>query len=116
MKEAQENAQKEQQRLRKEQVMVEQQQAMIEAEGKQRLQEQWEKSQDSIIRAKKGLEDLQNKTASVKGLPSQISGQEEELKALDSLDNSPKRENKDILGIAETTPVRLTSYPSSESL
>ena len=38
------------------------------------------------------------------------------MKALDALDDSPKRENKDILGIAETTPVRLTSYPSSESL
>ena len=44
MKEAQENAQKEQQRLRKEQIMIEQQWAMIEAEGKQRLQEQWEKT------------------------------------------------------------------------
>ena len=50
--------------------MIEQQWAMIEAEGKQRLQEQWEKTQDSILRAKKGLEDLWNKTASVKGLPS----------------------------------------------
>ena len=70
MKEAQENAQKEQQRLREEQVMIEEQWAMIEAEGKQRLQEQWEKTQDSILRAKKGLEDLQNKTALVMGLPS----------------------------------------------
>ena len=96
--------------------MIEQQWAMIEAEGKQKLQEQWEKTQDSIIRAKKGLEDLQNKTASVKGLPSQISGQEEELKTLVALDNSPKKKNKDISGIAQTTPVRLTSYPSSKSL
>ena len=52
MKEAQENAQKEQQRLRKEQVMIEEQWTMIEAERKQRLQEQWEKTQDSILRAK----------------------------------------------------------------
>ena len=96
--------------------MIEQQWAMIEAEGKQRLQEQWEKTQDSILRAKKGLESLQNKTVSVKGLPSQISAQEEELKALVALDDSPKKENKDISGIAETTPVRLTSYPSSKSL
>ena len=43
LKEAQENAQKEQQTLRKEQIMIEQQWAIIEAEGKQRLQEQWEK-------------------------------------------------------------------------
>ena len=38
------------------------------------------------------------------------------LKALVALDDSPKKEDKDITGIAETTPVRLTSYPSSESL
>ena len=96
--------------------MIELQWAMIEAEGKQRLQEQWEKTQDSILRAKMGLEDLENKTVSVKGLPSQISGWEEELKTLVTLDDSPKKENKDISGIAETTPVRLTSYPSSKSL
>ena len=48
--------------------MIEQQWAMIKAEGKKRLQEQWEKTQDSMLRTKKGLEDLQNKTASVKGL------------------------------------------------
>ena len=52
MKEAWENAQKEQQRLRKEKVMIEEQWAMIEAEGKQRLQEQQKKTQDSILRAK----------------------------------------------------------------
>ena len=90
--------------------------AMIEVEGKQRLQEQWEKTQDSILRAKKGLENLQNKTTSIKGLPPQISGQEEEMTALVALDDSPKEEDKDILGIAKTTPVRLTSYPSSKSL
>ena len=38
------------------------------------------------------------------------------MKALVALDDSPKKENQDISGIAETTPVRLTSYPSSESL
>ena len=76
--------------------MIEQQWAMIEAEGKQRLQEQQEKIQDSILRAKKGLKSLQNKTVSVKGLPLQISAQEEELKALVALDDSPKKENKDI--------------------
>ena len=54
MKEAWKNAQKEQQRLREEQEMIEKQWAMIEVEGKQRLQEQWEKTQDSILRAKKG--------------------------------------------------------------
>ena len=54
MKEAQENAQKEQQRLRKEQVMIEEQWAMIEAEGKQRLQEQWEKNPRLHSKSKKG--------------------------------------------------------------
>ena len=83
--------------------MIEQQRAKIEAEGKQRLQDQWEKTQDSILRAKEGLEDLQNKTVSVKGLPSQISGQEQELKALVALDDSPKKKTKDISGIAEVT-------------
>ena len=59
---------------------------------------------------------MQDKTVSVKGPPSQVNGQEEELKALVALDNSPKKENKDISGIAKMAPVRLTSYPSSESL
>ena len=71
--------------------MIEKQQVMIEAKGKERLQEQQEKTQDSILRAKKGLEDLQNKTALVVGLPPQISGQDKELKALVALDDSPKR-------------------------
>ena len=38
------------------------------------------------------------------------------MKALVALDNSPKKKKKNISGIAETTPVRLTSYPSSENL
>ena len=96
--------------------MIEEQWVMIEAEGKQRLQEQWEKTQDSILRAEKGVADLQNKTALVMGLPPQISGQEEELKALVTLDDSHKKENRGISGITESTLVRLTSYPSSESL
>ena len=88
---------------------------MFEAEGKQTSGAMGENPR-LHYKSKKGLEDLQNKTASVKGLPSQISGQEEELKALVALDDSPKNGNKDISGIAETTPVRLTSYPSSKSL
>ena len=61
MKEARENAQKEQQRLRKEQEMIEKQRAIIEHTGEQKCQEQRKKTQDSILRVKKGLKDLQNK-------------------------------------------------------
>ena len=49
--------------------MIEKQWAMIEAKGEQRLQEPQEKTQDSILRAKKGLEELQNKTVLVVSLP-----------------------------------------------
>ena len=50
------------------------------------------------------------------GLPPWVSGQEEDLKALVALDDSPKKENKGIPGATEPIPVKLTSYPSSESL
>ena len=88
MKEAQENAQKEEQRLREEQEMIEKQWTMIEVESKQRLREQREKTQDSILRAKKGLKELQNKTALFVGLPPQTSEQEDELKASEMLGKS----------------------------
>ena len=78
--------------------MIEKQRAMIEAKGEQRLWEQREKTQDSILRAKKGLEDLQNKTALVVGLPLQTSEQEDELKASVALDKSSNSKNKGISG------------------
>ena len=78
-------------RLKEEQVMIEKQWGMIEAEGKQRLQEQWEKTQDSIVRAKKGLEDLQNKTALVMGMSPQASRQERELEVLVTSNDWPPR-------------------------
>ena len=79
--------------------MIEKQQAMIEAEGKQRLQEQQEKTQDSILRTKKGLKDLQNKTALVMGLSPQASRQERELEVLVASNDSPQKENKGTLGL-----------------
>ena len=82
---------------------------MIEAEGKQRLQEQWEKTQDSILRAKKGLEDLQNKTALVMGLSPQASRQEKGLEVMVASDDSPQKENKGTLEAVEPVPVNLTS-------
>ena len=96
--------------------MIEKQWAVIEAEGKQRLQEQWEKTQDFILRAKMRLEDLQNKTALVMGLSPQASRQEKGLEVLATSDDSPQKENKGTLEAAELVPVNLTSYPSSESL
>ena len=71
--------------------MIEKQWAMSEAEGKQRLQEQWEKTQDTILRAKKGLEDLQNKTALVMGLSPWVSKQERELEDLVTSDGPPEQ-------------------------
>ena len=96
--------------------MIEKQWAMIEAEGEQRLQEQWEKTKDFILRAKKGLEDLQNKTAFVMKLCPQASRQEKELEALVTSNDFPQKENKGTLGTAGLVPVNLTSYPSPESL
>ena len=89
---------------------------MIEAEGEQRLQEQWEKTQDSILRAKKGLEDLQNETVLVMGLSRWASRQQKELEALVTSDDFPQKENKGTLGATGLVPVNLTSYSSSESL
>ena len=64
MKEAREIAQKEQQELKIEQQRIREQKAKLEAEEERRLQAQHEKTQDSILRAKKGLEELQDKLAS----------------------------------------------------
>ena len=50
------------------------------------------------------------------GLPPQVNVQEEELKSFVTLSDSHKKESRGISGITESTPVRLTSYPSSDSL
>ena len=49
MKEARESAQGEQQELKIEQEKIREQKAKLEAEGEQRLQAQWEKTQNSIL-------------------------------------------------------------------
>ena len=73
MKEAREIAQKEQQELKIEQQKIREQKAKLEAEEEQRLQAQCEKTQNSILQAQKGLEELQDKLASV----SKVTPQEE---------------------------------------
>ena len=75
--------------------MIEKQWAVLEAEGKQRLQEQQKKTQDSILRAKKGLEDLQNKTALVMGLSPQASQQEKGLGVMVASDDPPRKRIKE---------------------
>ena len=54
MKDSRETAKKKQQQLKIEQEKVKEQKAKLEAENKQRLQEQWEKTQNSILQTKKG--------------------------------------------------------------
>ena len=49
MKEARETAQREQQELKIEQEKIRKQKAKLEAEEEQRLQAQWEKTQNSIL-------------------------------------------------------------------
>ena len=74
MKEAREIAQKEQQELEIEQQKIKKQKAKLEAEEEQRLQARHEKTQNSILRAKKGLEELQDKLASVSKVTQQEEG------------------------------------------
>ena len=76
MKEAREIAQKEQQELKIEQQKIREQKAKLEAEEEQRLQAQHEKTQNSILRAKKGLEELQDKLASVNKMAQQEEGRQ----------------------------------------
>ena len=58
MKETKESVQIESQRRKEEQEQVKKQRALIEAQEEQRLQEQRGRTQDSISRAKRGLEEL----------------------------------------------------------
>ena len=76
MKEAREIAQKEQQELKIEQQKIKQQKAKLEAEGEQRLQAQREKTQNLILQAKKGPEELQDRLASVSKVTQQEEGRQ----------------------------------------
>ena len=113
MKEAREVAQKEQQELKIEQQRIKEQKAKLEAEEEQRLQAQHEKTQDSILRAKKGLEELQDKLASVHKATQQEEGGQltESIKLSGPLD----QRIEEVLKVKGETP-SLVSYPSSESL
>ena len=113
MKEARETAQKEQQELKIEQQKIREQKAKLEAEEEQRLQAQHEKTQNSILRAKRGLEELQDKLASV----SKMTQQEEGRQLTESIELSGPLDKriKEVLKIKDEAP-SLISYPSSESL
>ena len=76
MKEARETAQKEQQELKIEQEKIREQKAKLEAEEEQRLQAQWEKTQSSILQAKRGLDELQDKLTSVSRMAQQEEGRQ----------------------------------------
>ena len=113
MKEAREIAQKEQQELKIEQQRIKEPKAKLEAEEERRLQAQREKTQDSILRAKKGLEELQDKLASVH----KATQQEEEGQLTESIKLSGPLDQRieEVLKVKDETP-SLVSYPSTESL
>ena len=113
MKEAREIAQKEQQGLKIEQQKIREQKAKLEAEEEQRLQAQHEKIQNSILQAKRGLEELQDKLTSV----SKMNQQEEGGQLAESIELSGFLDKRieEVLKIKDEAP-NLISYPSSESL
>ena len=73
MKEAREAAQKEQQELKIEQERIREQKAKLEAKNKD-FKPQWEKTQNSILQAKRGLDELQDKLTSVSKMAQQKEG------------------------------------------
>ena len=113
MKEAREIAQKEQQELKIEQEKIREQKAKLEAEEQQRLQAQWEKTQNSILWAKRGLDELQDKLTSICKMAQQEKGRQldESIELADSLN----KRIEEILKVKDEAP-SLTSYTSSESL
>ena len=113
MKEAREIAQKEQQELKIEQQKIREQKAKLEAEEELRLQTQHEKTQNSILRAKKGLEELQDKLVSFSKVTQQEEGRQ--LTELIKLSGPLDKRIKEVLIIKDEAP-SLISYPSSESL
>ena len=64
------------QELKIEQQKIREQKAKLEAEEERRLQAQHEKTQNSILQAKKGLEELQDKLASVNKVTQQEEGRQ----------------------------------------
>ena len=110
MKEAREIAQKEQQELKIEQQKIKEQKAKLEAEEEQRLQAQREKTQNSILRARKGLEELQDKLTSVSKVT-----QLEEGRQLIELSGPLDQRIKEVLENKDEAP-SLIPYPSLESL
>ena len=78
-----------------------------------RLQAQCEKTQNSILQAKRGLDELQDKLASV----SKKTQQEEGRQLAELIELSPPLGKKieEVLRVKDKVP-SLISYPSSESL
>ena len=113
MKEARETAQKEQQGLKIEQEKIREQKAKLEAEEEQRLQTQQEKTQNSILQAKRGLDELQDKLASISKMAQQEEGRQ--LAESTELAGPLDKRIEEILKVRDEAP-SLTSYPSSESL
>ena len=113
MKEARQTAQKEQQELKIEQEKIREQKAKLEAEEEQRLQAQHKKTQNSILRAKRGLDELQDKLTCV----SKMTQQEEGRQLAESIELSGPLDKRieEVLKIKDEAP-SLMSYPSSESL
>ena len=113
MKEARETAQKEQQELKIEWEWIREQKAKLEAEEEQRLQAQWEKTQNSILQAKRGLDELQDKLTSV----SKMTQQEEGRQSAESIELSGPLDKRieEVLKFKDEAP-SLISYPSSDSL
>ena len=113
MKEARKTAQKEQQELKIEQEKIREQKAKLEAEEEWRLQAQWEKTQNSILWAKRGLDELQDKLTSVSKMAQQEEGRQlaESIQLAGPLD----KRIEEVLKIKDET-LSLISYPSSDSL
>ena len=113
MKEARELAQKEQQELKEKQVKIREQKAKFGAEEEQKLQKQQEKTQDSILQAKRGLNELQDNIITVSKMAQQEKGVQinESIGLTDPL-NKRIEEILQVKGEVSS----LTSYPSSESL
>ena len=113
MKEARETAQKGQEELKIEQQKIREQKAKLEGEEEQRLQAQCEETQNSILQAKRGLDELQDKLTSV----SKMTQQEEGRQLAESIELSGPLDKRieEVLKIKDEAP-SLISYPSSESL
>ena len=113
VKEARETAQKEQQKLKIEQENIREQKSKLEAEKEQRLQAQQKKTQNSILQAKRGLDELQDKLTSINRMAQQEEGRQlaESIELAGPLD----KRIEEILKVKDEAP-SLMSYPSSESL